>query len=89
MDVEFSEEACDTMKQLMPLSASAVKIRRLTPMTPTMESPVTVMRVVPLMLEMPLMGLSSLAIFAFMMVPLASGLNVFLTRMGMFFTQTG
>ena len=73
----------------MPLSARAVKMRRLTPMTPTIDRPVTVMRVVPLMLEIPLMGLESLAILALMMVPSASGLNVFFTRIGIFLMQTG
>ena len=89
MDVEFSEDACDTMNTLMPLLASAVKMRRLTPMTPTMASPETVMSVVFLMLDMPLMGLWSFSILSLMMVPRASGLKVFLMRMGMFFTRTG
>ena len=89
IDVEFSDEACDTMNTLMPLSARAVKMRRLTPITPTIDRPVTVMSVVPLMLDMPLIGLESLLIFALMMVPSASGLKVFFTLIGMFFTQTG
>ena len=57
IDVELSDEACDTIKTLMPLFASAVKMRRFTPMTPTMARPETVISVVPLIDEMPLMGL--------------------------------
>ena len=89
MEVEFSDEACDTRNTLMPLSANVVKMRRFTPITPTMERPVTVMSDVPLMEEMPLMGFWSLAIFSLIIVPAPLGLNVFLTRMGIFFTQTG
>ena len=73
----------------MPFSANTEKMRRFTPMTPTIDRPVTVMSVVPLMLEIPLMGLASLSIFCLMSVPGWSGLNVFLMRMGIFFTQTG
>ena len=73
----------------MPRLARAVKMRRLTPITPTIERPVTVMSAVPLMELMPLMGLWSLAISALMVVPRLVGLKVFLTLMGMFFTQTG
>ena len=89
MEVEFSEEACETRKTLMPLSASAVKMRRLTPMTPTIERPETVISDVPLMDEMPLMGFRSSSTSFLMIVPGPSGLNVFFTRMGMFFMQTG
>ena len=89
MEVEFSEEACDTMNTEMPLAARAVKMRWLTPITPTMDKPVTVMSVVPLMLEMPLMSLLSFSTFSLMIVPGLEGLNVFFTRMGMFFTHTG
>ena len=89
IEVEFSDDACDTIKTEMPLLASVVKIRRFTPMTPTIERPVTVMSEVPLMLEIPLMGLSSLSIFDLMSVPGCSGLKVFLTLIGIFFTQTG
>ena len=77
------------MNTLMPLSARAVKMRRFTPMTPTIDRPATVMSVVPLMLDIPLMGLSLLATFCLMILPSLSGLNVFFTRIGMFFTQTG
>ena len=56
IDVEFSDDACETKNTDIPLSAKVVKIRRLTPMTPTMERPVTVINVVPLMLEIPLIG---------------------------------
>ena len=69
--------------------ASAVKIRRFTPITPTMERPVTVISVVPDILEIPLMGLESLSIFSLIKVPGKEGLNVFFTLIGMFFTQTG
>ena len=89
IDVEFSEEACDTRNTLMPLSARAVKMRRLTPITPTIDNPVTVMRVVPLMLDIPFMGFWLFSILFFMMVPDASGLKVFFTLIGMFFTHTG
>ena len=73
----------------MPFTARAVKMRRFTPMTPTIERPVTVMRVVPLMLDMPLMALRSLLAFSFIIVPGLLGLKVFFTLMGMFFTHTG
>ena len=89
IEVEFSDEACDTMNTLMPLLASAVKIRRLTPMTPTMARPETLMSDVFLMLEIPLMGLWSFCILSLMMVPGASGLKVFLMRMGIFLMRTG
>ena len=62
IEVEFSDDACDTMNTEMPLLASVVKIRRFTPITPTIDRPVTVISDVPLMLEIPLMGLSSLSI---------------------------
>ena len=77
------------MNTEMPLSARQVKIRRFTPMTPTMDRPLTVMSVVPLMLEMPRMGFSPRCMSFLMMVPGASGLKVFFTQMGMFLTQTG
>ena len=89
IEVEFSDEACDTMNTLMPLLANVVKIRRFTPMTPTIDSPVTVISVVPLMLDIPLMGFWSLSIFALISVPGCSGLKVFFTLMGIFFTHTG
>ena len=89
IEVEFSEEACDTMNTEIPLLARVVKIRRLTPMTPTIDRPVTVISVVPLMLEIPLIGLLSSSIFSLIRVPGCSGLKVFFTLMGMFLTQTG
>ena len=89
IEVLFSDDACDTRNTLMPWSARAVKIRRFTPMTPTMERPDTVMSVVPLIDEMPRMALLSFSTFPLMMVPRPSGLNVFFTRMGMFLMQTG
>ena len=89
IDVEFSDDACDTMNTEMPLFANAVKMRLLTPITPTIDRPVTVISVVPLMLEIPLMGLRSFSILSLMIVPGSEGLNVFLTLIGMFLTQTG
>ena len=89
IDVEFSDEACDTMNTEIPLLASVVKIRRFTPITPTIERPVTVISVVPLIEEIPLIGFWSFSIWSFIKVPGCSGLKVFFTLMGMFFTQTG
>ena len=89
IEVEFSEEACDTMNTEIPLLASVVKIRRFTPITPTIDRPVTVISEVPLMLEIPLIGFWSSSILALMSVPGCSGLNVFLTLIGIFLTQTG
>ena len=89
IEVEFSEDAWETMNTEMPSLARAVKIRRLTPMTPTMERPVTVISAVPLIEEIPLIGLESPSILFLMMVPGASGLKVFLTLIGIFLTQTG
>ena len=73
----------------MPWLAKAVKMRRFTPMTPTIDRPETVISVVPLMLEMPLMALRSFSTLFLIMVPGPSGLNVFLTLMGIFLMQTG
>ena len=87
--VEFSDDACATMNTLIPRLARAVKMRRLTPITPTIERPVTVISAVPLMELIPLIGLWSSLISAFIVVPGLVGLKVFLTLMGMFFTQTG
>ena len=89
IEVEFSDDACATMKTLMPLDAKAVKMRWLTPMTPTIAKPVTVISVVPLILEIPLMGLRSLSIWSLMSVPGCSGLKVFFTLIGIFLTHTG
>ena len=89
MLVLFSDEAWLTRNTLIPLSARQVKMRRLTPITPTMDSPATVMSEVPLMLEMPLMMRESVFTSSLMMEPGASGLNVFLMRMGMCLTHTG
>ena len=91
MEVLFSELAWLTMKTLTPLAARVVKMRLLTPMTPTMESPLTVMSDVLLIDDMPLMALplSSMPLSLVMMVPLSSGRKVFLMRMGMFLMQTG
>ena len=89
MEVEFSDDACDTMNTDMPPLVRAVKMRWLTPMTPTMDRPATVISVVPLMLDIPLMDLWSFLTFCLMTVPGFSGLKVFFTLMGMFLTQTG
>ena len=89
IEVEFSEEACETINTEIPSLARAVKIRRFTPMTPTMERPVTVMSAVPLIEEIPLIGFWSLSILFLIMVPGASGLKVFLTLIGILLTQTG
>ena len=56
IEVLFSEAACDTRKTLIPLLARELKIRRLTPTTPTIERPVTVITVVPLIDDKPLIG---------------------------------
>ena len=89
MEVLFSEEACETRNTLIPLLAKAEKIRRLTPMTPTMDKPETVINVVPFILEIPLIGFWSSAMSLLITVPFPEGLNVFLMRIGIFFTQTG
>ena len=73
----------------MPLSARVVKMRRFTPITPTIDRPVTVMSEVPLMLEIPLMGRRSSSVSSCITVPCPSGLKVFFTMMGIFFTHTG
>ena len=95
-DVEFSDEACETMNTDTPTRASAAKMRRLTPITPTIDKPVTVMSEVAPMLEMPLMGDCERSLVAGsavgrepMKVPSALGLKVFFTLIGMFFTHTG
>ena len=87
--VEFSDDAWLTMNTEIPFEANVVKMRRFTPITPTIDKPVTVMRAVPLMLEMPLIGFWSFSICCLMSVPGCLGLKVFFTRMGIFFTQTG
>ena len=73
----------------MPPLVRAVNMRWFTPMTPTIDSPVTVMSVVPPILDIPLMGFRSLSTLFLMMVPGLSGLKVFFTRIGMFLTHTG
>ena len=89
MLVLFSLLAWETMNTLMPLSAKQLKIRRFTPITPTILSPLMVIRLVPSMLEIPLMALESSSTSFLMIVPGASGLNVFFMRIGMFLIQTG
>ena len=59
-------------------------------MTPTMPRPCTVMRLVSLMDEIPLMALLRGSLTScLMIVPPPSGLNVFLMRIGIFLWQTG
>ena len=89
MDVLVSDEVCATMNTLMPWLASVVKMRRLTPMTPTMERPDTVTMLVSLIDDMPRMGCADGGTSCRIVLPLASGWKVFLIRMGMFLTQTG
>ena len=54
-----------------------------------MDKPDTVINVVPLMLDMPLMLLVSSTTSSLMMEPGASGLKVFFINMGMCLMQTG
>ena len=89
IEVEFSDEAWLTINTDMPLFANAVNILRFTPITPTIDKPVTVINAVPLMLEIPFMALVSLFISFFIMVPGFFGLKVFFTLIGMFFMHTG
>ena len=78
------------MNTEMPLSAKAEKLTdEFTPITPTIDRPVTVISEVPLMLDIPLMGLRSSRGLALITVPGSEGLKVFFTRMGIFLTQTG
>ena len=86
---EWFEKKLIIMNTDMPFSARHENIRLFTPMTPTIDRPVTVMSVVPLMLDIPLMGFWSLSISCFIRVPSNDGLKVFFTLIGMFFTQTG
>ena len=89
MEVLFSEEAWDTMNTLMPFCANALKMRKFTPITPTMPKPVTVIRVVSLIEEIPLMAFEPESTSCLIMVPGASGLKVFFIRMGIFLWHTG
>ena len=89
IEVEFSEEACDTKNTLMPLSANARKMRLLIPITPTIPKPRTLMRLVSLMLEIPLMAFSEPDFPSRITVPCPSGLNVFFIKIGIFLWQTG
>ena len=89
IDVLVSDEVCTTMNTLMPVLASVVKMRRFTPMTPTIVGPATVTILVSLTDEMPRIGRDEGGTSRRMTLPGASGRNVFLTRMGMFLTQTG
>ena len=71
------------------MSASVVKILRFTPITPTIEGPDTVTRLVFFTDEIPFMARVSLLVPLYIMLPLASGRKVFFTRIGMFFILTG
>ena len=71
------------------MSASVVKILRFTPITPTIEGPDTVTRLVFFTDEIPFMARVSLLVPLCIMLPLASGRKVFFTRIGMFFILTG
>lgn len=74
-----SEAACDTRNTLIPDCANALKIRWLTPITPTIPNPETVIRQVSFIDDIPLMALPSEAwVASVISVPGTSGLNVFL-----------
>ena len=89
-EVVFSLDACDTINTLTPFRASALNMRALIPMIPTMHNPETVIRQVSLIEDMPLMSLPSAeGRCSLMQVPGASGLKVFLISMGMFLWNTG
>ena len=89
MEVEFSDEAWATRNTLTPSLARVEKMRWLTPITPTIDRPDTVMSDVPLMEEIPLMGFWSFSISSFIIVPLLDGLKVLRTLMGIWRIQTG
>ena len=84
MVVLFSLAAWLTRKTLTPRRVRALKMRELTPITPTMQRLVMVMRQVSLIEDMPLMGFPLLPHLSLMRVPGASGLKVFFTRIGIF-----
>ena len=69
LTVLFSEDACDTINTLIPFCANALKIRKFTPITPTIPRPVTVIKLVSLMDEIPLMALEPELTSCFMIVP--------------------
>ena len=89
IEVLVSEEVCATIKTLMPPRAKVSKIRRFTPMTPTIEGPLTVTMLISLTEEIPRIGRSDCRALLRMTLPRAEGLNVFLTKMGIFLAQTG
>ncbi len=88
-DVVFSLEACDTMNTLTPSRARALNMRAFIPTIPTIPRPDTVIRQVSLIDDIPLMALpsefpSEASLLDDISVPFASGLKVFLSRIGMF-----
>ena len=89
IEVLVSEAVCATINTLMPPSASVVKMRRFTPITPTIAEPLTVTMLISFTEDMPRMGRSDCAASFEMTVPSASGLKVFFTIMGIFFRHTG
>ena len=89
MEVLFSEEAWATRNTLMPLSASVENMRLLTPMTPTIESPATVITATSRMDDMPFIARPSGRLSLTMTVPRASGRKVLRMYMGILLTQAG
>ena len=88
-EVEVSEADCATMNTLMPACAKVVKMRRLTPTTPTMDIPLTVTKAVSPMEEMPRMRRELGAALRRMTVCFPLGLKVLRTKMGILRTHTG
>ena len=79
MEVLVSEEVCATMNTLMPPAANVVKMRRFTPITPTIDIPLTVTMLISLTDEMPRMGRCEEQASRRITLPAAEGLKVFLT----------
>ena len=77
--VLVSEEFWATMNTLMPPVAKVVKMRRFTPITPTIDGPLTVTMLISLTDEIPRMGRSLGAAWRLMTLPWRSGWNVFFT----------
>ena len=72
IDSEMLNVLCEVLndfKRLMPFCANALKIRKFTPITPTIPRPVTVIKLVSLMDEIPLMALEPEFTSCFMIVP--------------------
>ena len=79
IDVLVSDAVCTTMNTLMPPAESVVKMRRFTPMTPTIDIPLTVTILISLTDDMPRMGRAEASTLRRMTLPGAAGLSVFLT----------